>query len=51
MPSITPALDPAITHFWVMHERSRLGWLWDGETWQALGPEPRACLTKAEAVG
>ena len=51
VPSIAPALDPAITHFWVMHERSRLGWLWDGETWQALGPEPRACLTKAEAVG
>ncbi len=40
VPSIAPALDPAITHFWVMHERSRLGWLWDGETWQALGPEP-----------
>ncbi len=33
-PSISPTLDPAITHFWVMHERSRIGWLWDGATWQ-----------------
>ncbi|MBB2975112.1 hypothetical protein FHX49_000653 [Microbacterium endophyticum] len=38
-PSVAPTLDPAITHFWVMHERSRLGWFWDGKTWSALSPE------------
>ncbi|MCU1526750.1 MAG: hypothetical protein JWP75_513 [Frondihabitans sp.] len=36
LPTIAPALDPAITHLWVMHARSRLGWLWDGESWQGL---------------
>lgn len=35
-PSTTPALDPAITHLWVVHESSRMGWLWDGKTWQEL---------------
>ena len=36
LPTTKPQLDPAITHLWVMHDRTRLGWLWDGETWQAL---------------
>jgi len=31
-----PVLDPAITHLWVVHERSGSGWLWDGQTWQEL---------------
>ena len=35
-PSTPPALDPAITHLWVVHESSRMGWLWDGKTWQEL---------------
>lgn len=38
-PSTPPALDPAITHLWVMHQGSRMGWLWDGRTWLELrGP-------------
>lgn len=36
LPSAPPTLDPAITHLWVMHEGSRLGWLWDGATWSEL---------------
>jgi hypothetical protein len=36
LPTTEPQLDPAITHFWVVHARSLLGWLWDGETWQEL---------------
>lgn len=36
LPSITPQLDPAITHLWVVHERTGAGWLWDGETWREL---------------
>ena len=36
-PSNPPMLDPAITHLWVVHEASRLGWLWDGERWRGLG--------------
>lgn len=36
LPTIKPQLNPAITHFWVMHERSLLGWLWDGERWREL---------------
>jgi len=35
-PSVPPAIDPVITHLWVVHEGSRLGWLWDGETWREL---------------
>lgn len=35
-PSKPPALDLAITHLWVVHQRSRMGWLWDGKTWQKL---------------
>lgn len=31
-PTRAPALDPAVTHLWVVHERSRRGWLWDGPT-------------------
>ena len=37
VPSIPPVLDPAITHLWVVHEDSRLGWLWNGERWRELG--------------
>ena len=36
LPTTEPQLDPAITHLWVVHARSRLGWLWDGERWQKL---------------
>jgi hypothetical protein len=36
VPSRRPELDPAITHLWVVHERSRRGWLWNGDTWRAL---------------
>lgn len=35
-PSIDPALDEAITHLWVVHEGSRRGWLWNGESWREL---------------
>ena len=36
LPGVRPALDSAITHLWVVHERSRLGWMWDGEEWRTL---------------
>lgn len=36
VPTTEPQLDPAITHLWVVHARSRLGWLWDSERWQEL---------------
>ncbi|MBG6218606.1 hypothetical protein IWX75_003093 [Arthrobacter sp. CAN_A6] len=36
LPTTEPQLDPAISHLWVVHERSRLGWLWDGDRWQEL---------------
>ena len=36
LPTIEPALDPAITHLWVVHARSLRGWLWDGTKWQEL---------------
>lgn len=35
-PSIDPALDEAITHLWVVHEGTRRGWLWNGESWREL---------------
>lgn len=35
-PTSKPQLGPAITHLWVVHERSRFGWLWDGDRWQEL---------------
>lgn len=40
-PSGMPPLNSAITHLWIMHERSGLGWLWDGERWRTLR-EPQA---------
>lgn len=36
LPTVEPRLDPAVTHFWVVHARTRLGWLWDGGMWQEL---------------
>ena len=36
LPSTEPLLNPAITHLWVMHARSRRGWLWDGAGWRGL---------------
>jgi hypothetical protein len=36
LPTTEPLLDPAITHLWIVHERSRLGWLWDGGSWREL---------------
>ncbi|MEV7212693.1 hypothetical protein AB0O31_06340 [Kitasatospora cineracea] len=46
MPSSRPALDSAITHLWVVHQRSGMGWLWDGWIWRRLpgfseSPVPR----------
>ncbi|MCW3768228.1 MULTISPECIES: hypothetical protein [Paenarthrobacter] len=35
-PTAKPPLDPAITHLWIMHERSGHGWRWDGERWWTL---------------
>ncbi|TQS88617.1 hypothetical protein EU811_20965 [Arthrobacter sp. TS-15] len=40
-PTDRPPLDSAITHLWIMHERSGMGWRWDGETWWGLH-EPQA---------
>ncbi|MFF2300705.1 hypothetical protein [Arthrobacter sp. NPDC058127] len=36
LPTTKPQLDSAITHLWVVHARSLLGWLWDGERWREL---------------
>lgn len=36
VPSTEPQLDPAITHLWIVHQGSRRGWLWDGESWREL---------------
>lgn len=36
LPTSEPQLDPAITHLWVVHARSRLGWLWDGQRWHEM---------------
>lgn len=36
VPSAAPRLDSAITHLWVVHHRSRRGWLWDGDSWREL---------------
>lgn len=36
LPSLVPPIPAAVTHLWVVHERSRRGWLWDGETWRSF---------------
>ncbi|MFJ5962041.1 hypothetical protein [Pseudarthrobacter oxydans] len=36
LPTANPQLDLAITDLWVVHARSLLGWLWDGEKWREL---------------
>ncbi|KIA70957.1 hypothetical protein ANMWB30_42800 [Arthrobacter sp. MWB30] len=36
LPTKDPKMAPAITHLWVMHDRTRRGWLWDGQKWQEL---------------
>ncbi|MBO1740722.1 hypothetical protein [Leifsonia sp. TF02-11] len=36
LPSLAPRIDPAVTHLWVVHQRSRRGWLWDGTSWRSL---------------
>lgn len=36
LPRTKPQLHSAITHLWVMHDRTRLGWLWDGKGWREL---------------
>lgn len=33
LPSGAPDIDPAITHLWIVHERSGRGWYWDGASW------------------
>ncbi|MHC8609801.1 hypothetical protein ACW4FP_19345 (plasmid) [Paenarthrobacter ureafaciens] len=43
-PAGMPPLHSAITHLWVMHKRSGLGWRWDGEKWWTLH-EPLAVAT------
>ncbi|WP_284986817.1 hypothetical protein [Arthrobacter sp. fls2-241-R2A-172] len=40
-PTAKPSLNSAITHLWVVHERSGLGWRWDGQKWGTLH-EPQA---------
>lgn len=35
-PTRAPDLSSEVTHLWVVHERSRLGWLWDGDRWHEL---------------
>jgi len=36
IPSKAPALDPRITHLWVVREGATRGWLWDGTMWHNL---------------
>ena len=37
LPAQDPHLDPAISHLWVVHERSARGWLWSADLgWRAL---------------
>ena len=36
LPTTSPHLDPAISHLWVVHAQSLLGWLWDGAKWNKL---------------
>lgn len=36
MLTLQPALNPAVTQLWVMHQGSRNGWRWDGERWSEL---------------
>lgn len=36
IPTTQPELDHAVTRLWVVHQRSRRGWLWDGATWREL---------------
>lgn len=36
LPRAEPVLNAAITHLWVIHARSRRGWLWDGTRWREL---------------
>ncbi len=35
-PKRAPQLHSAVTHLWVVHQGTRLGWFWDGSTWRAL---------------
>ncbi|WP_053385954.1 hypothetical protein [Leucobacter japonicus] len=34
VPTEPPAIGAAITHLWIVHEGSRMGWFWDGHTWR-----------------
>jgi hypothetical protein len=36
LPTTKPQLDPAITHLWVVHSQTRMGWLWNGGKWREL---------------
>jgi hypothetical protein len=36
LPTNNPSLGSDITHLWVVHQRTRHGWLWDGESWHEL---------------
>lgn len=41
VPATPPMLAQAISHLWVMHEGSRLGWIWNGEAWCEISAPPR----------
>ncbi len=56
IPSTPPALDPAITRLWVIHQGSRKGWLWAGESksWRGLSDNLESSATHSslkESVG
>lgn len=46
-PSGMPPLNSAITHLWIMHERSGFGWRWDGEKWLTLPAEMDSSMRSA----
>lgn len=36
LPTIAPSLSAAITELWVMHERTGIGWHWNGQLWKSI---------------
>lgn len=36
LPTQPPSLPAGVTHLWIVHERTGLGWLWDGTEWRAV---------------
>lgn len=37
VPTLQPELDVAITHLWIVHERTQRGWHWDSVSWREFG--------------